>query len=187
VQATGPAVPELAGHLCNLAHGLRARHTRTAGPADLDRAVEAYRRSCRLAMRASSEVELTAGKSWGTWALDRHAWSEAAEALSYAASATERLTRTQLTRQATETWLEAAVDVPPAAAFAFAALEQPDAAVMHLEQGRARLLSEVLRRTRADLGELRRLHPDLARAYQLAADRVSALESAVAAAGDVGQ
>ena len=112
------------------------------------------------------------------WALGRHAWDEAAEALSHAARATERLALTQLTRQATETWLTAAIDVSPAAAFASAALGQRDAAVMYLEQGRARLLSEALRRTRTDLDELRRLRPALARAYQVAADRVSALESA---------
>jgi hypothetical protein len=49
---------------------------------------------------------------------------------------------------------------------------------VYLEQGRARLLSEALRRTRADVDELRRLRPALARAYQVAADRVGALESA---------
>ena len=112
------------------------------------------------------------------WALGRHAWGEAAEALGHAASATERLARTQLTRQATETWLTAAVDVCPAAAFAAAALGRRDAAAVYLEQGRARLLSEALRRTRADVDELRRLRPALARAYQVAADRVGALESA---------
>lgn len=75
------------------------------------------------------------------WALGRHAWDEAAEALGHAASATERLARTQLTRQATETWLAAGVDVSPAAAFAAAALGQRDAAVMYLEQGRAVMMA----------------------------------------------
>jgi tetratricopeptide (TPR) repeat protein len=178
VQGTAPAAPEFARQLCNLAHALRARHERTASPRDRHRAADLYRQSCRLAAQTSPEVELIAGRSWGMWALDRRAWDEAAEALGHAASATERLARTQLTRQATETWLTAAVDVSPAAAFAAATLGQRDAAVVYLEQGRGRLLSETLRRTRADLDELRHLRPALARAYQVAADRVSALESA---------
>ena len=178
MRATSPAAPGLADRLCNLAQALEVRHARTARSQDLERAVEAYRRSCRLATQASSEVALIAGRCWGMWALDRHAWDEAAEALGHAASATEQLTRTQLTRQATETWLAAAVDVFPAAAFAAAALGQRDAAVTYLEQGRTRLLSEALRRTHVDLDELRRLRPALARAFRVAADRVSALESA---------
>jgi len=62
-------------------------------------------------------------------------------------------------------------------------LGQAGTAVMHLERGRARLLSEALRRTHADLDELRRSHPALARDYQHAADRLSALESAGVAPG----
>jgi hypothetical protein len=58
---------------------------------------------------------------------------------------------------------------------------------MLLEQGRARLLSEALRRTTADLDELRQIRPELARDYQRAADQVTALEAGTAAAADTGR
>ena len=176
VRGSGPAEPELAGRLFNLGRGLRVRYDQTGSATDLTGAIDAYRRGCGLAEKASTEVQLTAGRSWGLWAIDRRSYAEAGEAFGLAADATDRLARLQVSRTAAQTWLAAAEDVAAAAAVANAASGQAETAVLHLERGRARLLSEALLRTRADLEALRKVKPDFASDYEAAAARVHALE-----------
>lgn len=155
---------------------------------DPARAVEAFRTACRLGLQLGVGRVLTTAGVWSQWATNRGAWLEAAEACGYALNATERLFRTQLSRQHKETWLSEAIGLPARAAYALARTGDPSGAVVALEGGRAMLLSETLERDRADLQRLADLgRGDLAERYRQAADRIAALERGDLGFGDMGR
>jgi hypothetical protein len=77
---------------------------------------------------------------------------------------------------AVEAWLFAVRTLPSAAAYAHVRLGDGPAAAARLEWGRARLLTDVLERDRADLRALADRVPGLAARYRMAAARVRALE-----------
>jgi hypothetical protein len=178
IAATDPASPELPSRLHNRAGGLRRLHELDARPADLQHAVADYRDGCRRAVGVVAEVGLLCGLSWGTWASGRRAWAEAAEAFQFAADAAEQLVRRQLTRWDKQTWLRAIRTMPAAAAFALCQAGALPPALVRLEWGRARLLSDALGRNRADLDVLAQTHPQLAERYRLATGQVIITEAA---------
>lgn len=183
---TGTCEPALAGRILNLANALRTRHERHGSPAD-PAVTGAYRRGCELATTSSPEVELAAGRAWGMWAMRRTAPDEAVQAFDHVFGAAERLVRAQPVRRDAAPWLSAISEVPPAAASALTALGRNAEAVLRLEQGRARFLSEVLARDHADLDRLRLARPDLAERHRSTARRIGRLESAHHAAPGSGR
>jgi hypothetical protein len=177
VNCTEPAAPELPGRLNNLANALRERYGRLGHRSDLEQAVDAYRDACRHAQDVGLEAGLVVAGNWGAWASQRRSWPEAVEAYGQAADTIGKLVRIQLRRAYKETWLAVAGEVPPRAAYALLATDNLTAAVVRLEQGRARLLSDALERDRADLSALGTDCPDLAERYLEAARRVAMLDS----------
>ncbi|MEA3341470.1 MAG: CHAT domain-containing protein, partial [Chloroflexota bacterium] len=175
VEQTPTGSPDLPSRLNNLGTGLRARYARTGELSDLARAIEVYETACQKGQDAALEEALRAARNWGGWASEREEWAEAGRAYDYGMAAIERLYRVQLTRRAKETWLREARGLPTHAGYAHARAGNSTNAVLALERGRARLLSEVLERDRADLSALEQAHPDNYAAYRRAADRVSAL------------
>lgn len=169
--------PHRPGYLCNLARGLRDRYVCMKDLADLEEASVCYREACQVGLESHLEATLIAARAWGNWARERQSWPEAAEAYTHGLEAAERLFRVQLRRTSKETWLHEARGLPACAAYALARLGRPNEAVVALERGRARFLSEALARDRADLGALAGARPELAEAYRRAADRVAYLES----------
>jgi len=174
VRAAAPDAPEQAGRLSELGHALADR----GQPGDAERAVRAYRESCRLAGRDNVPVRLVAGRAWGAWATRREAHEEAAEAFDHALDAVDLLVRTQLTRPSAEIWLTRATEVAAEAAHAHAAAGSPARAVLRLERGRARLLTAALRTADADLRRLRGTDPGLAERFRHATARLHDLQYA---------
>jgi tetratricopeptide (TPR) repeat protein len=167
--------PQRPVYLNNLGNALRIRYARSGKGTDLMQAIASYEEACQLGMERSLEEALGASRNWGDWASQREEWAEAERAYGYGMAAIERLYRVQLTRWAKETWLREARGLPARAAYARARAGDPTDAVLALERGRARLLSEILERDRVDLNALEQAHPDRYAAYRRAADRVSAL------------
>jgi Tetratricopeptide repeat len=197
-----PSGGEQARTLNNLGVALSDRYQRTGNHQDLDRAVAALEQAVALAPPASPARPAQLGHL-ASALIDRYDRSGRRDDLDRAvATATEAAEMTPA-GSAERPARDAAVGTVLIARYeldgdladldrAIAAHEQavrgtpassPDLP-LYLDQlgtsvrARARLLSEALRRTGADLDELRRLDPARARAYQVAADRVSALESA---------
>jgi len=177
IAATDPAPPELPSRLHNRAGGLRRLHELDARPADLLAAVADYRDGCRRAAGVVAEVGLRCGLNWGKWASGRRAWAEAAEAFQFAADAAEQLVRRQLTRWNKQALLRD-IRTMPAAAFALCQTGALAPALVRLEWGRARLLSDALGRNRANLDMLAQTHPQLAERYRLATGQVIIAEAA---------
>jgi CHAT domain-containing protein/tetratricopeptide (TPR) repeat protein len=151
---TAPRATERSLYQYYLACALCFRHRRSGDSADLRRAVDAFREVC--AASATTQVEVTVGapRTWGGWALERHAWDEAAEAYGHGLAAMDRLVADQTLRPHKESWLRAAQGFPARACYALARSGDPPGAVLALERGRALLLNEALGRARPDPGQV---------------------------------
>lgn len=130
----------------NLANGLSELYEASGQAEDLAAAVEVYEQAARLGLELSPQFGLGSAKNWLNWAFRREAWAECAKAYEYARDIGERLVKLQVLRDDKETWLRDLQGIAAKAAYALAKQEQPALAVMALETGQARLLSEVLER-----------------------------------------
>ncbi len=166
--------------LNNLGMGLHDRYLRTEDPFMqqqlLEQARNAYTRACKGGLTRIPEITLKSVGNWGNWAIQRQSWAEAIQAYNYGRKATEQLYRAQLLRSGKESWLRDAQGLHARAATALAHTGQLREALVALEEGRARGLSEVLERDRADLQQLAREQADLYEPYQQAAERLRLLE-----------
>jgi CHAT domain-containing protein len=114
---------------------------------------------------------------WGSWALDRKAWPEAAEAFTRGQKAARRLSRIQLGRQHKESWLREASGFGAGAAFSLAKCDSLKQAVVALDESRALLLSDAIERDRTAFERLEMLgKADLVRRYRGLAERLHSLE-----------
>ena len=177
IQATPPDSPARPGYLNNLGIGLRDRYIRTGDLADLEAGVSAFEKACQSGLDWPS--------SWRSW---RHAtgapgrskdvpglrpcaptptaWGPAtsssrcsscvpAKRPGYARRGASTLTRRMPWRKRGDL----------------------RGAVATLERGRARLLSQVLERDRADLEHLQALAADVYSQYAAATNRLQVLEA----------
>ncbi|MCS7290913.1 MAG: CHAT domain-containing protein [Roseiflexus sp.] len=176
LKATPPDAPERSTILNNLGNGLRDRYARTSTRADLQAAQEAFRTACVSGLETSLEDVLRAGRNWGDWTFNRHAWDETVAAYTYAMQAVRRLFAIQYRREEKLLWLRDAQEVPVRLAYAFIQQRQPEQALSALETGRARLLREALEQNRRDLSRLPAMgFADLLSAYLRARQEYSDL------------
>ncbi|MDW8146259.1 MAG: CHAT domain-containing protein [Roseiflexaceae bacterium] len=176
LKATPPDAPERSTILNNLGNRLRDRYARTSTRADLQAAQEAFRTACVSGLETSLEDVLRAGRNWGDWTFNRHAWDETVAAYTYAMQAVRRLFAIQYRREEKLLWLRDAQEVPVRLAYAFIQQRQPEQALSALETGRARLLREALEQNRRDLSRLPAMgFADLLSAYLRARQEYSDL------------
>lgn len=116
-------------------------------------------------------------RSLGNLYADYHCWTEAVAAYEQAIQATELLYQASILRSGQEIELVEADNLFRQASFAQAKANDLQAAVVTLERGRARGLSETLERDRADLTQLATLSPDLYQQYQAAVTDLRQLET----------
>ena len=172
LERTPPDSPKRPGRLSNLGAGLRKRYDRIGALADLEATRSVYRQACEQGLVMDAAAALSAARAWGAWALQRHAWEEAAKAYDYGAQAVERLLAVQMLRAGKENWLRDAQGLSACAAYALAQADKLERAVETLEAGQARLLAEALERHRRDLEQLPSLgHGEILERYQQALTR----------------
>ena len=128
-----------------LADLLRRRHGETGARRDRDRAIEHYRNA--TATETSPVALLRASIDWASWAVARHAFSEAVEAYRIAIAASERLDEPLLARELNGRSLADAGALANAAAFALAREGLLDEAAECIERGRALVVADALRRS----------------------------------------
>jgi len=176
--------PDRIGFLSNLADTLRIRFERTNRHQDLERAIEAYRSSSEQGLTSNIQNTLHSARTWGRWAAQRGAWSEAATAYHFALEALDLGYQAQPSQGNKEMWLTEGQEVPAEAAYATAMTGRVVDAVLALERGRAVLLSEGIARD-ADLERLRTYgHHDLYERYAQAAQQVGVHETVCVEPGE---
>jgi CHAT domain-containing protein len=127
---------------------------------------EAFPRNCRQTAR-----------NLGNLHFEQQAWSETASAYTLALQANEILYQSAIFLDGRAAELAATSDLPRRAAYALARSGNLQAAVLTLEQGRARGLSETLERDRADLTQLQQLAPALYKQYADTTTQLRTLET----------
>ncbi|GAA1932295.1 CHAT domain-containing protein [Streptantibioticus ferralitis] len=158
--------------LLRMAEAYRLRNEATGAQSDLEHAVAAYRECCSWPDSANAARD---AHQWGSWAMSRGAWSEAAEAYGHALLALRVRHERQQRPRHKEEWLRDSQFVPARAAYAMVRNGQPERAAAAAEQGRALLLAEALQRETADLAALRRQGlAALAERFEAARDRLAA-------------
>lgn len=169
--------PVLATCYGHLGAGLRQRYARQGSPDDLDRAVASFEAAVQIGRDVALEPALRSARMWGDWAAERGEWAEAVRAYDHALEVSDQLFRAQLLRASKAAWLREAQGLHGGAAYALAKCRNVVRAVEVMEQGRARLLGQVLDRDRADLARLEALAPDVFRRYQGVARQLRVLEA----------
>ncbi|XGV97798.1 MAG: CHAT domain-containing protein [Leptolyngbya sp. BL-A-14] len=113
----------------------------------------------------------------GNLYFQQQSWSKAKRAYALALQASEILYQSTLLLDSQAAELAEIADLPRRAAYAYAQSGDLQSAVLTLERGRARNLSETLERDRADLVRLQELAPDLYRQYAEITSQLRNLEA----------
>ncbi|MDP9053266.1 MAG: CHAT domain-containing protein [Acidobacteriota bacterium] len=162
----------------NLGNALSDLFALTADPADFEAAETAWRTACDAGLKHHPAAALAAARNWGEFAAGRQLWTKAAQAFAYGASAVENLFRAQLLRGNRESWLHEARNLHALGAYAYARDGDVRSAVVMIERGRARLLSDAMERDRARLENLPALgFAELYQRYAGAAHQLSRAEA----------
>lgn len=147
---------EQAGYYNNLAAALGMRYLEKERDDDFAAVLATYRRAADLGRDTDTQTYLTTLNNWIRPAFAAGKWPEVEEIHARFQEAAARLVHSQLLREHQESWLRDIQGIAARAAYALARLDKLEQAVMALETGQARLLSESLARDRADLERLRR-------------------------------
>jgi CHAT domain-containing protein len=155
-----------------------SKQFRSASPNKLELAIAAYQQALQVYTPEllPNSCRGTA-RSLGNLYAAHHCWTEAVAAYKQAIQATELLYQASILRSSQEVELVETDNLFRQAAFAQAKANDLQAAVVTLERGRARGLSETLERDRADLTQLATLSPDGYQQYQTAVEALRQLES----------
>ncbi len=166
------------GYLGNLADELRLLYKSRGQQEDLDEAKKAYEEACQEGKDLTPGFILTIAQAWGNWALERAAWEEAVHAYSFALQASEQLYRVQILRTSQEARLREIYGLHASAAYALARTGRLTEAVVTVEHGRARQLSDALAQDHANLEDIQRVDPEAYEQYRQAAERLHLLRQA---------
>lgn len=169
VSLTPQGAIDMPRRVYNLAQ-LYARRYRYAGRVeDSARAEEFYKSAALDGVNVDTETALRSSRLWGESALERGAWAEAVEAYRHAQAHSEKTFEIQLVRRSKEAWLQFTQGLSARMAYALTRTGELQQAVMTLEAGAARLITESSEYGRADLVRLRDgVHIELHERYQRA-------------------
>ncbi|EIJ41787.1 hypothetical protein BegalDRAFT_0879 [Beggiatoa alba B18LD] len=166
IEKTPPNSPKLSGYLNNLGAGLRYHYSRSGELADLQAGIAAFQQAVGLGEKHSIADWLTSARNWLNWAFERNSWTEIEEAYPALQKASKQLVEKQLLREHQEAFLQDTQGIAVKVAYARIQTGQLEKAVEALEQGVARLLSNALARSNADLTQLQQDSPELYERYQ---------------------
>ena len=147
VEATPADSPFRVDRLANLGLGLTERHSSHERGADLEAAVAAMREACRSGLTIAPAIVLSNRPGMGRAGRARgKPGPRPPRRMGTASRPSTGCTRVQLLPGAKQTWLGDAQGLAAAAAYALARIGAPAAAMLALERGRARVLTEAIQR-----------------------------------------
>ncbi len=145
---------------------------------NLELAIKAYLLALQVYTHEAFPKDcLQTARNLGNLYFEQQAWAEAASAYTTALKAAEILYQSAIWLDGKAAELAEAKDLPHLTAYALARSGDLQAAVLTLEQGRARGLSESLDRDRSDLTQLQQLAPSLYTQYRDITNQRRNLES----------
>jgi len=169
VSLTPENSPYLSCHLNNPGKGLLSRYCFSSDFADFEEGIKNFQKAAEIGLNISLEESLRSSKNWLQFAFNHQLWKETEQSYFYAYHASQRLLRSQLLRDEKENWLKETQGFAAQAAYALAKLDKLQDASVAIENGLARLLSEILAIDRANLEQLKKTeHAHLIDDYQQA-------------------
>ncbi|WP_437521387.1 CHAT domain-containing protein [Sorangium sp. So ce726] len=166
--------------LLSLARALHTRHEATGSMEDLQEAVTVCREALELSRTRDPGIGVYSACDLGRWAFQRSAWEEAVAAYGEAMTIMDTLCEAQLLRSDKYRWLSSVQMLYTDAAYSKARLGDLPGAVLAMETGRARVLTEMLDRTRSDLEEIEKRAPELVHRYRQMLAQLRHLEGVAA-------
>lgn len=152
--------------LHNLALALCKRYQQTSKIGDLQEAITSFRQVLERSRVRNPGIALTSAQTLGSLLLQLSRWDDAAAVHGDAMSLMDTVCDTQILRSDKHSWLRSANLLYANAAYAMVRLGDLEGAVLALETGRARVLTEMLDRTYADLDEIEKRAPELVHRYR---------------------
>lgn len=152
--------------LHNLGTGLSDLSTISRNPKDAHAAQKLLKQACELGLELNVAVALKAARRWGDDAFGQGLWDEATTAYAYGREASARWYLRHVMRPDKEQGLREARHLYTYCAYALARKGDFIGAVEVVEQGRARILGEVLARDRAELTTVQSALPTEYSRYQ---------------------
>lgn len=151
--------------------------TRRKDIRSLNEGFEAFESAAKVGMELDVSQAFIAARNWINCSLERGAWSEIIKAYKYADATIERLIKIQILRDDKEIILSESQGLSSIIAFALAKENRLPEAVVALEKGLARLLSESLLLDRANLTALEKSeHSVLIDSYKKTLEKINFLK-----------
>jgi CHAT domain-containing protein/tetratricopeptide (TPR) repeat protein len=164
----------------NLSTSLYERYERTGRSEDLEEAMTLSRQASELGRALDPGAALYSTATRARWSLKRSAWKEAAGAYGEALTLVDMLCEAQVLRSDKHSVLRMTQLLHVEAAYSMARLGDLQGAVLAIETGRARVLTEMLDRSRADLEEIEKQAPELVHRYRQMLAQLRQLEGMAA-------
>ena len=143
----------------------------------LTRAQQAYTEAIDRGMENNLALAFAAARTWADQAFGREDWREAFKAYSRGFEASDGLYQAQLLRDSKESLLRQSRGMRARAAYCQVRMGELSKAVLTLETGRARLLTELLERDMGDLEGARAKNPDACARYEDACEMLQYFRS----------
>lgn len=128
----------------NLGTALNRRYLATAQEDDAQAARIAYKNACIQGVQRDPFIVLQCAQSWGNWALERGAWSEALEAYAYGSQVMSDIYPRQTSQKSRNAWLRQGWRLYLQITYALARQGSLQEAVLTLERERTRWLQTEL-------------------------------------------
>lgn len=158
--------PDKAFYLYNHGSNLLRRYDLGKDLVDLDQGRKLIVEAIELGRYTSPTAVIQASRSLGQWLLKRGDWDKAIDAFQPGMHAIEELVRKHALRASKESWLQEARGVPTQYAYALAQSGNLEEALIGIEIGQARLLSERISLNNLDLQLLQDKAPELFKQYE---------------------
>jgi CHAT domain-containing protein len=146
--------------------------------ANIEKAIASYQQALQVYTCETFPKDCRGvAQNLGNLHFHRESWTNAADAYKLALYTAEVLYQSSISLNGKGDELKATADIPRLLAYTYTQLSDVQAALLTLEQGRARGLNETLSRDRANLTELQQLAPNLHTQYQDITNQLRNLES----------
>lgn len=183
VQQTPEMSVPYPNHLATLSTAMRDRTVLYSNPNDLEEATQLFLRAAEVGLTTTPSLLLLTALEWGNWAFRQQRWDLAVQAYQFAQAASQQLFKAQLLRSNKESWLHISQGLSAEFTYSLAKANQLEAAVIALETGRVRLLSEALELNRTDLSHLETMAPELHHQYIVITKQLISLNHAELSSG----
>lgn len=144
IDSKPPDSPIQANRLNNLGKALFDLYRQKEDPDFIPKIRDCFLKVCQLGLIYDKEAVIDASQFWGNWELSLSNWDKAIQAYRYGLQAIDDLMMMNLNSDQKRSWLKEVQGLPANMAYALTRSGQTKKAILLLEHGNARILSETI-------------------------------------------